>query len=83
MVAAKGNAAAQGSLFADGSGILLLGDGGQEDGGVVAKDTGKHHDNGDGDQDPVAGFGQHINRSTVLAVGSFLWECAYNNWGSL
>lgn len=53
----------KGTLLADGFDVGLLRGGCHEDRGIVAEDARQDHDNGDGDQDPVA-----MSRSITLAV---------------
>ena len=54
VVGSQGHAAAEGALLAHAPDVELLDGGGHEDGGVVAQDAGEDHDDGDGDEDPVA-----------------------------
>jgi hypothetical protein len=56
-------AAGEGTLLADGFDIGLLRGGCHEDSRIVAEDACQDHDNGDGDEDPVA-----MSRSITLAV---------------
>lgn len=54
IIATQGNTAGESSLFAHGLGIELLRGRVHQDRGVVAQDTGQDHDDGDGNENPVA-----------------------------
>ena len=56
MVCAEVDAVQEGALFAQGGEGEFFGGGGEEDGEVVAEDAGEDHDDGDGEEDPVAGW---------------------------
>ena len=81
VVVAQGDTAGEGSLFAERSGILLLGDSGEENASVVSQDSGKDHDDGDWDQNPVAVILYQYLLDTGFSMRGGRWT--YNNWGSL
>ena len=54
VVCAEVYAVEEGALFAEGGESEFFGSGGEKDGEVVAEDAGEDHDDGDGEEDPVA-----------------------------
>lgn len=78
VVVAEGDASDQAALLAHGRRVDFLGCRGEEDGGVVAEDAGEDHDDGDGDEDPVAVVCQLRTWSARIGEGK-----AYSSWGSL
>lgn len=78
VVAAQGDAEVEAALLTGGLGVEFLGRGSHQDGGIVTEDTGLDHDNGDGDQDPVAG----VVSLPFQWHDAVTWSGTYNNWGS-